>query len=377
MVPSRRRFLAFAGASATLALWPRGPAWAARDDARLLVVLLRGGLDALHATPRPDDPHYARLRGALAIEGARPLAEGFALHPALAFAHGLYGRGQLLPVVAVAPPYRGRSHFEAQDCLESGSGASGGGSTGWLNRCVAAMSGTRALAIAAVTPLAVRGPGPATTWSPPLPGGVNPSLLQRLAPLYAADPMLGERFAEAVRRSDGDRLAPGAMRLPQAMQAAARFMGEADGPRVAFVEDSGWDTHSAQTPVLARKLAELDAGLRAFHDGAAALWKDTVIAVVTEFGRTVAANGTGGTDHGTGGLALLAGGAVRGGRIAGDWPGLAPSALFEGRDLRTTADLRGLFKGLLREHLHLSDAAIEGQVFPDSREAKPLAGLVA
>lgn len=374
---TRRDFLALASAGATLALWPRLPAFAASDDTRLLVVLLRGGLDALHALPPIGDPHYARLRGALAVADAVALDQGFALHPALAFVRELYGRRQALPVLAIAPPYRGRSHFEAQDCLESGSGAGAPLPSGWLNRCAAAMQGTQALAIAPVAPLAVRGDGPASTWSPPLPDEVEPILLQRLQPLYAADAALAPAFAQAMRapRTDGAR--PGAMRLPEAMRAAARFMREPGGARLAFVEDSGWDTHSAQAPLLARKLAELDTGLRAFHDEATALWPRTVIAVVSEFGRTAAANGTGGTDHGTGGMALLAGGAVRGGRLAGDWPGLAPGALFEGRDLRATADLRALFKSLLLDHLRLSEAAIEARVFPASREARPMSGLLA
>ena len=161
------------------------------------------------------------------------------------------------------------------------------------------------------------------------------------------------------------------------MEVAAGFMAAADGPRLGFVEDSGWDTHSQQAPVLARKLAELDAGLRAFRDGSGAGWSRTVVAVVTEFGRTAAANGTAGTDHGTGGLAFLAGGAVRGGRVAGDWPGLAPADLNEGRDLRATSDLRALFKGVLGPHLGLTESVLETQVFPDSRKVRALDGLLA
>ncbi len=154
-------------------------------------------------------------------------------------------------------------------------------------------------------------------------------------------------------------------------------MAKADGPRIGFVEDSGWDTHGNQAAVLRRKLAELDAGVRAFHDGAGASWGRSVIAVVTEFGRTAAVNGTGDTDHGTGGVAFLAGGAVRGGRDAGDWPGLSPRALNEGRDLRATADLRGLFKHLLGAHLGVSEAALETQVFPCSGAVRAMDGLLA
>lgn len=375
---SRRHFIGAAGAALTLSLWPSLGAFAAASDRRLLVVLLRGGVDGLHVLPPRDDAAYARLRGALAPQDARPLNADFALHPSLAHAHSLYARGQLLPVVAIAPPYRQRSHFEAQDCLENGTASASGAATGWLNRCVAAMHGGQALAVSAVMPLIMRGPGAATTWSPPLPEQVNPILLQRLQALYAADPQLAGAFASALEHQgmgmDAGQARGG--RLPQAMAAAARFMAAADGPRLGFVEDSGWDTHSNQAAVLKRKLDELDAGLRAFEQGAAPIWERTAIAVVSEFGRTAAVNGTAGTDHGTGGLALLAGGAIKGGRIAGDWPGLAPSALNEGRDLRATADLRGLFKGLLAAHLRLSESALETQVFPDSRAVRAMQGLV-
>lgn len=380
MDTSRRRFVAALGASSLLTLWPAAGAIAAGDDARLLVVLLRGGLDGLHALPPIADPAYARLRGALAPKDPLKLDGLFALHPSLAFMHELYGQKQLLPVVAVAPPYRQRSHFDAQDCLENGT-AGPGGNTGWLNRCVAALPGSEGLAIATVMPLILRGRGDATTWSPPLPQDVNPILLQKLQPLYAADPALAGAFARAVE-TEGDEAA--AMQgngrraggsLPQTTAAAARFMAKNDGPRIGFVEDSGWDTHGNQAGVLARKLKELDDALRAYREGMGGAWQRTTVAVVTEFGRTAAANGTGGTDHGTGGVVFLAGGRVRGGRVAGDWPGLGASDLNEGRDLRATTDLRALFKGVLAAQLRLPESALDTQVFPDSRSLRPLEGL--
>ncbi|WP_133499673.1 DUF1501 domain-containing protein [Cognatilysobacter terrigena] len=379
MDASRRRFLALAGASASLALWPRLPTFAGalrgNDDARFVVVLLRGGLDALHALPPLDDPDYVRLRRDLAVVDALPLSGGFGLHPSLAFASQLYASRQLLPIVAIAPPYRGRSHFEAQDNVESGGDASAHLQTGWLSRTSAAMTGTDALAVASVAPLSARGPGHVRTWSPPFADDVDPMMLERLKALYSNDRELAPVFADAMQRSS-DMGASGAMRLPQAMQSAATFMRAPDGPRIAFVEDTGWDSHGGQAYQLKRKLGELDAGLRAFHDAAQPIWSKTVIAIVTEFGRTAAANGTGGTDHGTGGVAFLAGGAVRGGRIAGDWPGLSPSALFEGRDLHATTDLRSLFKGVLANHLGIARGTLDTSVFPDSANARPLTGLV-
>ncbi|TZF87112.1 DUF1501 domain-containing protein, partial [Cognatilysobacter lacus] len=182
MDPSRRRFIALAGASATVAFWPRLPAFAAMQgaDTRLVVVLLRGGLDSLHALPPVGDPDYLRLRGDLAVTDALPATAGFGLHPSLAFASRLFAARQLLPVVAIAPPYRGRSHFEAQDNVENGADASQHLQTGWLNRAASLMSGSDALAVAAVAPLSARGPGRVRTWSPPFTDDVDPTLLQRL-----------------------------------------------------------------------------------------------------------------------------------------------------------------------------------------------------
>ncbi|WP_369914158.1 DUF1501 domain-containing protein [Xanthomonas sp. NCPPB 3005] len=374
---TRRRFLAASGAATLLSLWSGSALATPGAQTRLLVVLLRGALDGLHALVPQGDADYARLRGALAPPQTLALDGSFALHPALAFAHELYARKQWLPVVAVAPPYRQRSHFEAQDCLENGTARPSGASSGWLNRCAAALHGADALSVSTVTPLIMRGPGAVSSWSPPLPTAVNPILLQRLQPLYAADAQLADGFARAVRGQGMQVDSVKGGQLPQAMSAAASFMAKADGPRIGFVEDSGWDTHGNQAAVLQRKLAELDAGVRAFHDGAGASWERSVVAVVTEFGRTAAVNGTGGTDHGTGGVAFLAGGAIRGGRVAGDWPGLSPRALNEGRDLRATADLRGLFKHLLSAHLGVSEAALETQVFPGSGAVRAMEGLVA
>ncbi|MEO6137948.1 MAG: DUF1501 domain-containing protein [Luteimonas sp.] len=380
--PGRRRFVTAIGATSLLTLWPGINRAATGSDTRLLLVLLRGGLDGLHLLPPIGDPAYASARGALAINDGLSLDGHFALHPQLAFAHDLYAQKQLLPLVAIAPPYRQRSHFDAQDCLENGTATPEGAKTGWLGRSVASMPGVDGLAVASVMPLSMRGAPRAQTWSPPLSQSVDSVLLQQLQVLYAADPHLAPVFAGAMGESHGDMAAgqtggrAGGFGLPQAMQAAAKMMSASDGPRIGFVEDTGWDTHRNQAPVLANKLGELDAGLRAAHDGFGALWPRTVIVVVTEFGRTVAVNGTGGTDHGTGGAALLAGGAVRGGRVIGDWPGLSSASLNEGRDLRATTDSRALFKGVLAAHLRLADGALEARVFPGSGNVRALDGLV-
>lgn len=375
---SRRSFVLGVGGGTLLTVWPGAAALGADSPQRLLVLMLRGAMDGLHLLPAVGDPAYPAARGALAVRDGLALDGSFALHPLMRNAHALYREKQLLPVVAVAPPYRQRSHFEAQDCLENGTASPGGARDGWLGRCVDALPRGEAVAIAPVMPLILRGSARAGTWSPPLSQELPPTLLTQLQTLYGDDTRLAPVYEAALRTSDaGMDGRNGGFRLPQAMQAAARLMTEGAGTRVGFVEDSGWDTHRGQEPALRRKFAELDAGLQAVRDGFGEAWGNTVVAVITEFGRTVAVNGTGGTDHGTGGLALLAGGAVRGGRIAGDWPGLARAQLNDGRDLRTTTDLRALFKGLALEHLGVPESRVEGAVFPDSRAVKPMTGLLA
>lgn len=370
----RRGFLALGATTVAWSMLPRfALAASSPGDTRFLLVLLRGGLDGLHALQPIGDPAFAALRGTFAQAGSQPaslrLSTDFALHGKLAFFAELYARNALAPVVAVAPPYRQRSHFEAQDCVENGMPGSSG-ATGWLNRCVAAMPGAKGLALAAVMPLAMRGSGAVSTWSPSLDDDqVDPILWQQLQLLYAADTTLAASFRAidtGMEGTTGARRGATGLRLPQALAAAAKFMAAPAGPRIGFVEDTGWDTHNGELGILDRKLAELDAGMKAFHDGAQPVWDNTVVAIVTEFGRTAAINGTGGTDHGTGGAAFLAGGAVKGGRVLGDWPGIGRAQLNEGRDLLATTDMRGLFKGVLREHLLVADAALAGPVFPDS-----------
>lgn len=402
---TRREFLRLLGlsatAAATLTLWPGITLAATGADTRLLVLMLRGGLDGIHALPPYGDPGYAELRGPLALTPSGPTAEDpaalrldgtFALHPALAFAQQLYQRGQLLPIAAAAPPYWGRSHFEAQDCVENGTATPDGAQTGWLNRAVAALPGVDGLAVSTVMPLMMRGGGRITTWSPPLPMRVNPILLQRLEPLYAEDPRLAVAFADALANqgaSGGAALAPAdamaagkakAMgsggRLPQLMQAAGMFMARADGPRIGFVEDYGWDTHANQAAILSRKLKELDNAFASFAQAAQPVWSRMVMVVVTEFGRTARINGTNGTDHGTGGVMFVAGGAVAGGRVGGQWPGMRAQQLYQNRDIHATTDFRAVFKGLLAAHLGIGERVLATRVFPGSAALAPQGGLL-
>lgn len=398
---TRRQFLGAAAlGSATLLVWPKLTFAATGADARFLFVLLRGGLDGLESVPPYGDPGYQAIRGALALSPAadkpsHKLDNVFALHPSFDYAAQLYAQGQFMPVVAAAPPYWGRSHFQAQNCVENGTSKPDGAQTGWLNRCIASMPGVDGLACAAVMPLTMRGAAKVETWSPPLPTEVNPILLQKLQPLYAADTRLAASFARAVAQRDDapvpdHSLKPGAATmakdgksgkrkaggLPVMMGAAGTFMGKADGPRVAFVEDDGWDTHANEAAIVTRKLAELDAGLKAFQQSVGAMWNRTIVVVATEFGRTAHVNGTGGTDHGTGGSMFLAGGALHGGRVAGQWPGIGSGELYQDRDVHATTDFRAVFKGVLASHLGVSGSLLASRVFPGSGAIAPMPGLV-
>jgi len=411
MLTRRDLLKGIAGSALTLTFFPRLVFAAGTNQPRMLVVMLRGGLDGLHALPPLGDSAWGALRGgmpfaAAGVAGAAqpiPLDTHFGLHPSLTYAAELYKQRELLPVVAIAPPYQGRSHFEAQDCVENGSARPNGASDGWMNRCVAGMRGEEGLAISTSMPLIMRGPGKVSTWSPPLPEGIDPALLQRLDTLYAEDPHLAEAYQRAIAEAGmgigaasatmtANSMAPaaqanaggkgqakgygGGAALPALMAAAGKFLVRDDGPQLGFVEDTGWDTHAAETPTLQRKLQQLDDGLRAFHEAMGSAWPRTVVVVVTEFGRTAKPNGTGGTDHGTGGAAFLAGGAIAGGRIAGQWPGLSPQDLNEGRDLHTTTDMRALFKGVLAGHMQVPQSLLDTKVFPDSAAVKPMQGLL-
>jgi uncharacterized protein (DUF1501 family) len=363
----------------------------APTNRRLVVVNLRGALDGMAAVVPYGDPALHDLRGAILPPapgedgGMLDLGGFFGLHPALLQLHAMYRASEALIVHAVAGPYRVRSHFEAQDCLESG--ADHRMTSGWLNRAVLALPApphhAEATAIGVAVPLLLRGPAPVANWAPHGSTPLDPDLYARIAALAHGDPVLGpgiaaglsERgFSEAVLAGDErpqDRYA-----FPALATAAGEMLRADDGPRIAALEIGGWDTHTAQSARLGGVLRRLDAGLAALKHALGDAWHETAVLVMTEFGRTVRVNGTNGTDHGTGTVALVLGGAVSGGRVVADWPGLGPGRLLEDRDLRPTTDLRSVAKALLAQHFGLNQGALAG-VFPDSTAAPPLPGLIA
>ena len=409
--PSRRELLL---ASGVLFAWAHVPKVARAEgrDPRFLVIVLRGALDGLAAVAPVGDPDYVALRGdkVLRLDGetpALPLDRLFALNPAMPNLHRLYRAGHASIVHAVATPYRERSHFDGQDVLESGLPAPGATDVGWLNRALSGLEPggrvdpAKAFAIGPVTPLVVRGPAPVLSWTPPRLQPAGEDTLARVLDLYrhtdaplaraleervglaaiagsgGIDP--GQGAASPSRPGAGTQVNQVRAYFAESAGSAAKFMSRPDGPRVGALAFDGWDTHADEGAVggrLAALLGALDGAIAAVETGMGPAWGETVVAVVTEFGRTARINGTDGTDHGTATVALLAGGAIKGGRVLADWPGLKVAQLRDQRDLKPTTDMRTVLKGVLRDHLRLPDQRLAA-VFPDSANAKPLAGLVA
>jgi len=358
-----------------------------------VLVILRGGLDGLAAVPPYAEPQYQNLRGPLALSapgtdgGALDLDGTFGLHPSLTNLHAMYRAGEALILHAAATPYRERSHFDAQNVLEAGSVTASAAAGGWLNRALGALNVAGeprgAVALADSVPLVLRGEFAVTSWAPSRLPDTDDDTLARVRRMYeATDPELAARLSAALDARElagdaGDATmgGRGGQALAPLASAAARFLGSADGPRVAVLDVGGWDTHANQGAAqgaLALRLRGLDTGLQLLKSELGSHWQTTSVLVVTEFGRTVAVNGTRGTDHGTAGCAFLVGGAVAGGRVVANWPGLAARDLHEGRDLRATTDLRALFKAVLHERLGVGESALAREVFPGSDAVKPL-----
>ena len=394
-----RRALLLGGAS--FAAWAHLPKFArAADDRdpRLVVVILRGALDGLATVAPIGDAHYAGLHGSIALRPDGPnaaiaLDAFFALHPAMPEFARMYKQKQAAVIHAVATPYRDRSHFDGQDVLESGFAGPGRVQSGWLNRALEALpKGERvmsALAVGPTTPLVLRGTAPTVGWAPvALPQAADDTAM-RLVELYRhRDPALASALTQGLQLEKaalGDDMKPkpgtnGAAAMRLVARGAAKLMAADDGPRIGALAFDGWDTHANEGgPVgrLAQLLGGLDGALAEFESGLGERWRDSVVVVATEFGRTARINGTDGTDHGTGTVALLAGGAIEGGRVIADWPGLKPANLYQGRDLAPTTDLRAVMKGVLHDQFGVAEPVLAETVFPDSAAVKPMKGLVA
>jgi uncharacterized protein (DUF1501 family) len=371
----------------------------APTDQRFIVILLRGALDGLSAVVPYGDANLAALRPKLLPPapgqqgGLFDLGGFYGLNPALPNLHALYRAGQLLPVHAVAGPYRTRSHFEAQDLLQIGAdGDQSSITSGWLNRVLAELprqhgATPAGLALGIGTPLLLQGNIRVGGYAHQGFAVPPPSLYARIAALNASDPLTGPAIALGLKEmhfdasimSDDAAAAPGD--IPGGPNGFAALAGRAGtllaaaaGPRIAAFQLEGWDTHAGQVAGLTRALGGLDLGLANLKTALGPAWNNTMVLVMTEFGRTASMNGTNGTDHGTATVAFLLGGQVAGGQVRATWPGLKPAQLFQNRDLAPTLDIRGLAKGALAAHLNLNDAAL-ARVFPGSAGVAPLQGL--
>lgn len=384
---NRRHFLASAAGAAALLAAPRIVFAQAATERRFIFIIQRGAADGLNTVIPYADPAYAKLRGALAIDPAQAtkLDGTFALHPALAELGGLYKSGQASFFHAVASPYRERSHFDGQNVLETGGNAPYALKDGWMNRLLATLPqrGKDGIAFAPTVPMALRGAVEVTSYAPSALPQPNDDLLARVEQLYAEDRELHALWSAALDARDmaggmeGDKAGGAKRQSPGALgRMAASFLARPDGPRIAMIETGGWDTHSAQNNRLAAQLGNLDSLIAGLRQGLGAEWGRTTVLVATEFGRTVAVNGTGGTDHGTGAAAMLLGGAVRGGRVVADWPGLAPAQLFEGRDLKPTLALDALIAQVCAEVFAVDPERMARTLFPQSGLAKPLDRLL-
>jgi len=374
-----RRQMLIAGAASLFV--PRIAFARAATERRLVFVIQRGAADGLATLAPLGDPAYAGLRGDLAADlgTGRKLDAMFTLHPALGQLGTLYTGGQVLFAHAVASPYRDRSHFDGQNVLETGGARPYERKDGWMNRLLPLLpqGQARALAVSATIPAALRGDAPVASYAPSNLPDAPEDLLQRVSMLYAGDAQLHGLWEEALQTRAMAAWADlgGARGGTAAGKLVAQLMDGPQGARVVMVETTGWDTHAGQRGRLTTQLGGLDALIAALRDGLGAAWADTLVVVATEFGRTAAANGTGGTDHGTGSLAMLLGGTVSGGRIVSDWPGLAPAQLYEGRDLKPTQSLDTLLGSAIAAHFALDPAAALPRLFPGAA-ARPLEGLI-
>ncbi|MDP2579348.1 DUF1501 domain-containing protein [Shimia thalassica] len=360
-------------------------------DNRLVVIILRGGLDGLDAVRPWGDPEFALARPRLATDhnGAHDLNGFYGMNPALAPLMPLWQAGELGFAHAVSQPYREkRSHFDGQDLLEAGIPTLKDGiKDGWLNRMLQDIPGVRAdtaFSIGSENMLLAQGAAPVSSWSPDVDVTMSAQGVRLLELTMKTDPALAEAMAQALvlADSDGDGVVPDGsdddmMAMMQSnmkpQNARKSHLRIADFAAAQLVADTrivsfslgGWDTHANQTARIKGPLSNLaDVLLRLKEGCGPSVWGRTTVVAMTEFGRTVRENGTKGTDHGTGGVMIMAGGALRGGQVFGQWPGLAEADLYDRRDLMPLDDVRRYAGWAIRSSFGLDRAQLENHIFP-------------
>jgi uncharacterized protein (DUF1501 family) len=382
MILSRRQLIAAsATAVLTTSLGAKMAFARAGTDRRFVFIIQRGAADGLGTLAPMGDPALAGQRASLIEDFGQgtKLDAMFALHPAMTNIAGLYGAKEALFFHAVASPYRDRSHFDGQNVLETGGTSAYAIKDGWLNRMLTLLppAEAKAIAVAATIPMALRGTVEVASYAPSALPGASDDLMARVSSLYQEDPQLHAAWeqATATRMLTSDMAADNGRNAAATGSLAAKLLAPADGARIAMIETGGWDTHAQQRGRLAAQLKGLDGMIGALKTGLGPLWADTMVLVATEFGRTVKVNGTGGTDHGTGSMAMLMGGAVAGGRVVCDWPGLGDDRLYESRDLNPTTGLDTVIASSVAGHFGLAPPATSQALFPDMKSGKFIGGL--
>jgi len=380
---NRRSFVVGSAAVLGAGLTTRAAFARAATDRRFVFIIQRGAADGLGTVAPVGDPAFSSQRGVLAEDftGAIKLDSMFALHPAMPVLGALYQSKQALFVHAVASPYRDRSHFDGQNVLETGGNTAYTLKDGWLNRMLALLpeGEAKAMAVAATVPMALRGAREVASYAPSKLPQASDDLLNRVAMLYANDAQLHALWSEAMatRSLTSDMgAAEGQQNAAATGALAARLLAADNGARVAMIETGGWDTHAQQRARLAVQLRGLDAMLGALKSGLGPHWDRTVVLVATEFGRTVRINGTQGTDHGTASCAMLVGGAIDGGRVVADWPGLNDAALYENRDLKPTTGLDAVIASASAAHFGLEGKLVAKSLFPESSGMASISRIV-
>jgi uncharacterized protein (DUF1501 family) len=368
---TRRRLLGFGAAAGTALLLPPRVAFASADsEQRFVFLILRGGLDGIEAVVPADDPALIALRGRIAMENPLPLGGGFILNPSLVNLARMATAGEAVFVHAIATGYRDRSHFDAQNMLETGGNRAFEVKDGWLNRLSTSLGGDfGAVAIGDSVPVALRGKAPVASFSTRRQADMAESLQQQVDRLWSDDPLLHPLWDQAMAaRAILSGTPAGPRNGSAAATLAARFLVAPDGPRLATIELDGFDTHTSQRFRLLDRMRELDETLKTLATQLGPVWEKTIVVAATEFGRTAALNGGEGTDHGTGTVAFIAGGALPAWGIKGpvvtEWPGLGRNALLDGRDLRPTRDLRALLLALTARHFQKEPDRLAGTLFP-------------
>ncbi|WP_164658271.1 DUF1501 domain-containing protein [Tropicibacter sp. Alg240-R139] len=341
---------------------------------RLVVIILRGGMDAIDVIRPFGDPNYRLARPTLSAGAPRADLDGFfGLHPAFDDLMPLWNKGELAFVHAVATPYRNkRSHFDGQDLLEGGLLAHDAARGGWLNRALQMVPGAQmrtGFGLGQGVQRVLVGAAPVAHWAPDADLSLAPQTLERARRVMSEDPAFAAAFTQAVTLSTGNgdpnrmpEQGKGQAHVNIARYAAEQMRGDT---RVVAFSLNGWDTHRDQPLGLARAAAQLTQAILTLRQELGPhVWDKTTIVTMSEFGRTVAENGSKGTDHGTGGAMILAGGAVRGRRVLGTWPGLAEAQLFQRRDLLPTADVRETTAWVLRSTLGINTSDLERSIFP-------------